>query len=113
MRYYGEEGVEFDHKRVLGLKSNSQRLLRNELWRGQQRGGASLPAHARQIATRCSTVPSAPMTRADHRRPSELSRGKDVVFYVSCPGCFHRSLLFPCFTLFLTPHNRCRSYTGR
>lgn len=60
-RYYGEDKVDFDGTRALSRKYNSQRLLRPELWRGQQRGGHNLPAHARQIGPRCSIVSSAPL----------------------------------------------------
>lgn len=77
-RYYGEDNVEFDGKRVLTVKHNSQRLLRNDLWRGQQRGGSNLPAHARQIGSRCSVIPSAPLPDSTNR-----THGKDVSVFVS------------------------------
>lgn len=83
-RYYGEDNVEFDSKRVLSLKYNSQRLLRNELWRGQQRGGKGLPAHARQIGPRCSVIPSAPRASEDDAAGDDSSGPrKDVAIFVS------------------------------
>lgn len=84
-RYYGEDGVQFDSKMAdTNTKSNAQRLLRNELWRGQQRGGHNLPPHSRQMGARCSVVPSAPWaTRAETRNSSVT--GKDVVLFVSAP----------------------------
>ena len=81
-RYYGEDNVEFDGKLVLHLKHNSQRLLRNELWRGQQRGGSNLPAHARQIATRCNVVPSAPLPGTKKRPEISKQAPKDVAIFV-------------------------------
>lgn len=80
-RYYSEDNIEFDSKRVLNIKSNAQRLLRNELWRGQQRGGNSLPAHSRQIGSRCSVIPSAPTT-AGHINQHAGPR-KDFALFVS------------------------------
>lgn len=82
-RYYGEDKVEFDGKLVLHLKHNSQRLLRNELWRGQQRGGPNMPAHARQIGSRCNVVPSAPLPGEKRRPDSAKSSREDVAIYVS------------------------------
>lgn len=87
-RYYGEDGVDFDGKHALNIKHNSQRLLRNELWRGQQRGGKGLPVHARQIGSRCSVVPSAPPdgSRGGRRRgdpvASSASASKDVIIFM-------------------------------
>lgn len=81
-RYYGEDNVEFDGKRVLHLKHNSQRLLKNELWRGQQRGGPNMPAHARQIGTRCSVVASAPLPGEKRRPDGVKSTREDVAIYV-------------------------------
>jgi hypothetical protein len=86
-RYYSEDNVEFDGKRVLTLKHNSQRLLRNELWRGQQRGGYNLPAHARQIGPRCSVVPSAPLPDSKNRNDDKGRPRKDVVLFVSLTPC--------------------------
>lgn len=80
-RYYSEDSIEFDSKRVLNIKSNAQRLLRNELWRGQQRGGNNLPAHSRQIGSRCSMTPSAP-TSSGHVIGSPGPR-KDFALFVS------------------------------
>ncbi|CAI6054529.1 unnamed protein product [Clonostachys chloroleuca] len=79
-RYYNEDNVEFDGKLVYNLKHNSQRLLRNELWRGQQRGGTNLPVHARQVTTRCSVVPSAPLPKAQKGK-GDNSR-KDVAIFL-------------------------------
>lgn len=86
-RYYQEDNVEFDGKLVLHLKHNSQRLLRNELWRGQQRGGTNLPAHARQIGTRCTVVPSAPLPGSKKRPEGGKQMRQDVAIYVSHPSC--------------------------
>ncbi|KAF4123894.1 CorA-like Mg2+ transporter protein [Geosmithia morbida] len=79
-RYYGEDGVNFDGKNAHALKHNSQRLLRNELWRGQQRGGKGLPVHARQIGARCSVVPSAPPEHKSRRETPSSS--KDVIIFM-------------------------------
>ncbi|KAK3386163.1 hypothetical protein B0H63DRAFT_560601 [Podospora didyma] len=70
-RYYDEEGSEFDgHRRSYQRKlyqhstakgeSNTERLLKRELWHGQERGGGDshLPPHSRQIRPRCALVPS-------------------------------------------------------
>lgn len=78
-RYYDEDDVDFDSKRVLSSKSNAQRLLRNETWRGQQRGGNNLPAHSRQIASRCSVTPSAPSgghLATDKKSPEKKATAK-------------------------------------
>ena len=46
--------------RVLNPRSKAERLLKHELWRGQQRGSPGAPVHSRQIGSRCSVVTSAP-----------------------------------------------------
>ncbi|KAK0392707.1 hypothetical protein NLU13_2202 [Sarocladium strictum] len=81
-RYYGEDGVQFDSKLAdTHTKSNAQRLLRNELWRGQQRGGHNLPPHSRQMGARCSVVPSAPWPSRSETRNSSVT-GKDIVMFM-------------------------------
>jgi hypothetical protein len=59
-RYYGEDKLDFGAHRVLNARSKTERLLKHELWRGQQRGGVGSPVHSRQIGSRFSLVPSAP-----------------------------------------------------
>lgn len=80
-RYYGEDKVDFDGTRALSRKYNSQRLLRPELWRGQQRGGHNLPAHARQIGPRCSVVSSAPLP-PEYRAEDDGHPRKDVALFM-------------------------------
>jgi len=71
-RYYEEDDPPFEAHRGLqhrkpfapGAKkteSNTERLLKRELWHGQERGGGDthLPPHARQIRPRCALIPSA------------------------------------------------------
>lgn len=95
-RYYGEELPEFDAHKVLNVRSNIQRLLKHELWRGQQRGGIGSPVHSRHIGSRCSVVPSAPSTSAtissENSKPAHIStassesttKSKDVALFVRC-----------------------------
>jgi len=72
-RYYGEEGSEFEgHRKSYQRRlyqhstskgeSNTERLLKRELWHGQERGGVDthMPPHSRQIRPRCAIVPSPP-----------------------------------------------------
>jgi len=65
-RYYGEGKLDFGPHRVLNARSKTERLLKHELWRGQQRGGAGSPVHSRQIGSRFSLVPSAPFDAGGH-----------------------------------------------
>ncbi|KAK1757113.1 hypothetical protein QBC47DRAFT_378429 [Echria macrotheca] len=72
-RYYGEEGSEFEgHRKSYQRRlyqhstskgeSNTEKLLKRELWHGQERGGVDthMPPHSRQIRPRCALVPSPP-----------------------------------------------------
>ncbi|KAL2174042.1 uncharacterized protein P884DRAFT_280440 [Thermothelomyces heterothallicus CBS 202.75] len=72
-RYYEEDSSQLDPTRGLSQRglyqpttkktqSNTEKLLKRELWHGQERGGGSnhLPPHSRQIRPRCAFVPSAP-----------------------------------------------------
>jgi hypothetical protein len=65
-RYYGEDKLDFGAHRVLNARSKTERLLKHELWRGQQRGGVGSPVHSRQIGSRFSLVPSAPFDAGGH-----------------------------------------------
>jgi hypothetical protein len=67
----------FDANKV--LKTNAQRLLKHELWRGQQRGGVGAPVHSRHIGSRCSLVPSAPSSNAS-TKPEVAA--KDIALFV-------------------------------
>ncbi|KAH6847764.1 hypothetical protein B0I37DRAFT_151069 [Chaetomium sp. MPI-CAGE-AT-0009] len=79
-RYYGEDSSQLDAPQGLSQRglyqppakkkqSNTEKLLKRELWHGQERGGGSshLPAHSRQIRPRCAFVPSAPWNGEDAR----------------------------------------------
>jgi hypothetical protein len=79
-RYYGEDNVEFDGRRVLNNRSNAQRLLRYDLWRGHQRGGAHLPAHSRQMGARCASLPSVPTTTSGAK--SKKRSGRDIALFM-------------------------------
>ncbi|KAK0725084.1 hypothetical protein B0H67DRAFT_598462 [Lasiosphaeris hirsuta] len=72
-RYYQEEGSEFDgHRKSYQRRlyqhstskgeSKTEKLLKRELWHGQERGGVDthMPPHSRQIRPRCAIVPSSP-----------------------------------------------------
>lgn len=71
-RYYGEDGDLSRHRRLhqrrlyhhssSKTESNTEKLLKRELWHCQERGGADthLPPHSRQIRPRCALVPSPP-----------------------------------------------------
>ncbi|PFH60895.1 hypothetical protein XA68_10140 [Ophiocordyceps unilateralis] len=72
-QYYGEEGTEIDAHGNLNNRSKTQRLLKHELWRGQQRGGDGLPAHARQIGARCFVAPCLPSTNDHFSEKSNIS----------------------------------------
>lgn len=76
-RYYGEDKLEFGPHRVLNARSKTERLLKHELWRGQQRGGVGSPVHSRQIGSRFSLVPSAPFDAGGHAqmRPKPAGAG--------------------------------------
>ncbi|KAK4445615.1 hypothetical protein QBC34DRAFT_413143 [Podospora aff. communis PSN243] len=76
-RYYGEEGSEFEgHRKSYQRRlyqhstskgeSNTEKLLKRELWHGQERGGVDthMPPHSRQIRPRCAIVPSPPWSSA-------------------------------------------------
>ncbi|KAH7308294.1 hypothetical protein BKA65DRAFT_415197 [Rhexocercosporidium sp. MPI-PUGE-AT-0058] len=79
-RYYGEDKLEFGGHRVLNARSKTERLLKHELWRGQQRGGIGSPVHSRQIGSRFSVVPSAPFDTGGHiqapKKPSVTGKPK-------------------------------------
>ncbi|KAK0654156.1 hypothetical protein QBC41DRAFT_60894 [Cercophora samala] len=77
-RYYGEDDSQFDahrglHQRKLyqpGAKkseSNTEKLLKRELWHGQERGGGNshLSPHSRQIRPRCALIPSPPVKQGN------------------------------------------------
>lgn len=77
-RYYGEaSGLDRQRSTIfrergiskpMNRLSNTEKLLKRELWHGQERGGIGthLPPHARQIRPRCAVVPSAPRTPRRH-----------------------------------------------
>ncbi|KAK4141908.1 uncharacterized protein C8A04DRAFT_30460 [Dichotomopilus funicola] len=79
-RYYGEECCELvEPNRGLSQRgryqpvtkkkqTNTEKLLKRELWHGQERGGGSshLPPHSRQIRPRCAFVPSAPWKQGEN-----------------------------------------------
>ena len=69
----------FDAHKV--LKTNAQRLLKHELWRGQQRGGVGAPVHSRHIGSRCSLVPSAPSSNASTKL-EVAAESKDIALFV-------------------------------
>ncbi|KAH8179959.1 corA-like mg2+ transporter protein [Sarocladium implicatum] len=78
-RYYGEEDVRFDKDQPdKSPKTNAQKLLRNELWRGQQRMGIASSPHSRQMASRCSVVPSGDW---EGEAPRTVT-GKDIVMFM-------------------------------
>ncbi|KAG9235378.1 hypothetical protein BJ875DRAFT_374401 [Amylocarpus encephaloides] len=87
-RYYGEDKLDFGAHRVLNARSKSERLLKHELWRGQQRGGVGSPVHSRQIGSRFSLVPSAPFDAGGHAtNPSAsssqtASNGTDIALFM-------------------------------
>lgn len=83
-RYYREDSLDFGVHRVLNARSKTERLLKHELWRGQQRGGVGMPVHSRQIGARCSLVPSAPPDDGEGR-PSQNaneSGSTDIALFV-------------------------------
>ncbi|KFA78383.1 hypothetical protein S40288_10970 [Stachybotrys chartarum IBT 40288] len=81
-RYYGEDNVEFDGHDVLNKRSYAQRLLRNDLWRGQQRGGAHLPPHSRQMASRCAMVSSPPIPLPKSMGGRQSESRKDIALFM-------------------------------
>ncbi|KAK3376413.1 hypothetical protein B0T24DRAFT_618627 [Lasiosphaeria ovina] len=94
-RYYDEEGSEFDgHRRSYQRKlyqhstpkgeSKTERLLKRELWHGQERGGGDshLPPHSRQIRPRCALVPSP----AWDNKASTAGGGKGIKPDAAQPG---------------------------
>lgn len=86
-RYYGEEKLDLGVHRVLNARSKTERLLKHELWRGQQRGGVGMPVHSRQIGARCSVVPSAPLedggAHSSHPpRPRSSRNSADIALFV-------------------------------
>jgi len=126
-RYYGEEKLNFGTHRVLNARSKTERLLKHELWRGQQRGGVGSPVHSRQIGSRFSLVPSAPFdaggqaqvqkqpagagsSKATNHPASSsetASNGTDIALFVRC----HTPL--PKLQHSFTDDPRCLTYTGR
>ncbi|KAL2143371.1 hypothetical protein VTI28DRAFT_10485 [Corynascus sepedonium] len=77
-RYYEEDSSQFDAPRGLSQRglyqptskraqSKTEKLLKRELWHGQERGGGSthMPPHSRQIRPRCAFVPSAPWNETE------------------------------------------------
>lgn len=103
-RYYEEDDSLFEAHRGLqhrkpfvpGAKkteSNTERLLKRELWHGQERGGGDIhmPPHARQIRPRCALIPS-PKWKSQDRAAEQNSAGfyphsafgsQDIVLFVS------------------------------
>ena len=82
-RYYGEDGSEFEgHRKSYQRRlyqhstskgeSNTEKLLKRELWHGQERGGVDthMPPHSRQIRPRCAIVPSPPWNDAPKPVPT-------------------------------------------
>ncbi|KAK1776228.1 hypothetical protein QBC45DRAFT_222384 [Copromyces sp. CBS 386.78] len=93
-RYYGEASG-LDRQRSTFLRergmskptdrlSNTEKLLKRELWHGQERGGIGthLPPHARQIRPRCAVVPSAPRTHPTLGLPMTPPNTNDVVLFM-------------------------------
>lgn len=77
-RYYGEDGSSFEgHRKSYQRRlyqhstskgeSNTEKLLKRELWHGQERGGVDthMPPHSRQIRPRCAIVPSPPWAESN------------------------------------------------
>ncbi|KAK4185628.1 hypothetical protein QBC35DRAFT_503201 [Podospora australis] len=102
-RYYEEDTSQFDSHRGLtsrklyqpGAKkaeSKTERLLKRELWHGQERGGgdAHMPPHSRQIRPRCALVPSPAWkdgTKLHEQDPAKIyhhsaSGSQDIVFFM-------------------------------
>ncbi|KAH7328776.1 hypothetical protein B0I35DRAFT_418300 [Stachybotrys elegans] len=81
-RYYDEDNVEFDGRKVLNMRSHAQRLLRHDIWRGQERGGAHLPAHSRQMGSRCAVIPSAPITGPKNLGSRQSESKRDVALFM-------------------------------
>jgi hypothetical protein len=92
-RYYEEDSSQLDPQRGLSQRglyqpsakkkqSNTEKLLKRELWHGQERGGGSthMPPHSRQIRPRCAFVPSAPWNKSgdQHDVPTSSSPPKDT-----------------------------------
>ncbi|EAA30255.2 hypothetical protein GE21DRAFT_9902 [Neurospora crassa] len=97
-RYYGEaSGLDRQRSTITrerGMSkptnrlSNTEKLLKRELWHGQERGGIGthLPPHARQIRPRCAVVPSAPCAPRTHSTlgspTSATTNTNDVVLFM-------------------------------
>lgn len=102
-RYYSEDSSELEAQRGLyqrrlyqpppsKAQSKTEKLLRRELWHGQERAGgdARMPPHSRQIRPRCALMPSPPLSA--NRETSQQggatyfqssSERKDMVLFVS------------------------------
>ncbi|KAK4204602.1 hypothetical protein QBC40DRAFT_272606 [Triangularia verruculosa] len=94
-RYYGEDDSKFDthrglHQRKLfqpgGKKSesNTEKLLKRELWHGQERGGGDghMPPHSRQIRPRCALIPSPP-SKTNNDLPAASDKSVLAVYHHS------------------------------
>jgi hypothetical protein len=125
-RYYGEEDSTLGSQRGLyrrnlfqpassKTQTNTEKLLRREIWHGQERGGGNtnLPIHSRQIRPRCAFRPSPPQEGTGQQPDSaetyfqSASEVHDVVFFVSQSPCCCRSLIKN------SPPARCHTCTGR
>lgn len=85
---------------MLNARSKTERLLKHELWRGQQRGGVGSPVHSRHIGSRFSLVPSAPFdtgastlsftTATSYAGSSsqKASNTTDMALFVGCSNNF-------------------------
>jgi hypothetical protein len=102
-RYYGEDDAQLGSQRGPYQRSiqqvaasqrrqtNTEKLLKRELWHGQERGGgnAHMPHHSRQIRPRCAFVPSpegeTPESKPDPAMTYYKSsfEPQDVVMFVS------------------------------
>lgn len=99
-RYYEEDTSDLDAQRgsyqrrlyqpPTKAQSNTEKLLRRELWHGQDRAGGDprMPPHARQIRPRCAVMPSPPPNSnapkgQDGRDSSSSTERKDIVLFVS------------------------------
>jgi hypothetical protein len=104
-RYYGEDDAQLGSQRGPYQRSiqqvaasqrrqtNTEKLLKRELWHGQERGGvnAHMPHHSRQIRPRCAFVPS-PEGESLESKPDPAKtyfkssfEPQDVVMFVSRP----------------------------
>ncbi|KAK3313225.1 hypothetical protein B0H66DRAFT_485544 [Apodospora peruviana] len=100
-RYYEEDGDLDRHRRLHQRRlyqhssskkeSNTEKLLKRELWHCQERGGADthLPPHSRQIRPRCALVPSPPEGKPESKPPSSAptffrssSGSQDIVLFM-------------------------------